>query len=94
MAGAAAVRHACEGVTDQMVTLVRVSNSPYRCETGLHPLEEVANAERPVPDDYINRAGNDVTPGFFEYARPLIGGPLPGYARLKMKRVAKLLEDG
>jgi len=92
MVGAAAVRHACEGVTDQMVTLVRVSNSPYRCEIGLHALEEVANAERPVPDEFITRAGNDVTPAFLDYARPLIGGPLPAYSRLAMKRVAKLLD--
>jgi 6-phosphofructokinase 1 len=92
MVGAAAVRHACEGVTDKMVTLVRVGTSPYRCETGLHPLEEVANAERPMPDEYISRAGNDVTPAFIEYARPLIGGPLPAYGRLKMQRVAKLLD--
>lgn len=92
MVGEAAVRHACEGVTDQMVTLVRVSNSPYRCETGLAPLAEVANAERPVPDEFISAEGNDVTPAFLEYARPLIGGPLPRYARLKMQRVPKRLQ--
>ena len=91
MAGAAAVGHACEGTTDQMVTLIRVSSSPYKCETGLAPLSAVANAERPVPDEYINEDGNDVTSAFIEYALPLIGGPLPQYARLKMTRVAKLL---
>jgi 6-phosphofructokinase 1 len=89
MVGATAVRQACQGVTDQMVTLVRVSNHPYRCETGLAPLEAVANAEHPVPDHFIAQAGNDVTPAFLEYARPLIGGPLPPYARLKMARVPK-----
>jgi 6-phosphofructokinase 1 len=87
MVGAAAVRCACEGVSDQMVTLERVSNNPYRCETGLAPLEAVANAERPVPDEFINEEGNDVTPAFIEYARPLIGGPLPPYARLRLCRV-------
>lgn len=91
MAGAAAVQRACEGVTDQMITLERVSNSPYRCETGLAALEAVANAERPVPAEYINEAGNDVTEAFVEYARPLIGGPLPPYARLAAKPVAKRL---
>ena len=87
--GAAAVRRACEGVSDQMITLERVSNAPYRCETGLAPLEQVANAERPVPDAFISPDGTDVTPAFFEYARPLIGGPLPQYARLNLKRVRK-----
>jgi len=93
LVGAAAVRQACQGVSDQMVTLVRVSNKPYRCETGLAPLEAVANAEHPVPDEFINEAGNDVTAAFVEYARPLIGAPLPPYARLEMKRVAKKITD-
>jgi len=90
MAGTAAVQRACEGVSDKMVTLERVSQDPYRCETGLAPLAEVANAERPVPDEFISESGNDVTPAFIDYARPLIGGPLPAYARLKMKRVPKV----
>ena len=89
MVGAAAVRRACEGVTDKMITLVRVSNSPYRCETGIADLQEVANAERPMPDEYINAEGNDITPAFIDYARPLIGGPLPPYARLKLARLPK-----
>ena len=91
MAGAAAVQRACEGVTGQMVTLERVSQKPYRCETGTASLEAVANAERPVPNEFIAPAGNDVTPAFLEYARPLIGGPLPTYARLEMKPVSKKL---
>ncbi len=90
MAGAAAVRWACEGVTDQMVTLERVSRDPYRCDVALAPLEQVANAERPMPDEFINAEANDVTPAFLEYACPLIGGPLPPYARLKLKRLPKL----
>jgi len=91
MVGAAAVMRACEGVTDQMITLVRTGNAPYRCETGTAPLEAVANAERPVPAEFINDEGNDVTPAFLDYARPLIGGPLPAIARLKLSRVAKKL---
>jgi 6-phosphofructokinase 1 len=89
MVGAAAVERACEGVTDQMVTLERVGSDPYRCETGLAPLEAVANAERPVPDEFINEDGNDITPAFIEYARPLIGGPLPAYARLTLTPVPR-----
>jgi 6-phosphofructokinase 1 len=89
MVGMAAVAQACSGVTDQMITLKRVSQSPYRCETDLAPLEAVANAERPMPDEFISKGGNNVTPAFIEYARPLIGGPLPPYARLKLNRIAK-----
>jgi 6-phosphofructokinase 1 len=89
MVGAAAVGYACEGITDKMVTLERTSNNPYRCETGLADLQQVANAERPVPDEFIAAEGNDVTAAFLDYARPLIGGPLPPYARLKLTRVPK-----
>ena len=89
MVGMAAVANACNGVTDKMVVLKRVSQNPYRCETDLAPLEAVANAERPMPAEFISADGNDVTPAFIEYARPLIGGPLPSYARLKLKRIAK-----
>jgi len=92
LVAAAAVRSACEGVTDHMVTLERVSQCPYRCEVGLAPLEKVAHAERPLPDEFINEEGNDITPAFLDYARPLIGGPLPRYARLELRRVTKLLE--
>jgi 6-phosphofructokinase 1 len=72
-----------------MITLERVSNNPYRCETGLAPLAEVANAERPVPDEFIAADRNDVTPAFLDYARPLIGAPFPRYARLKLRRIPK-----
>ncbi len=89
MVGAAAVARACEGVSDQMVTLERVSREPYRCQPGLAPLEAVANAERPLPDEFIADHGRDVTPAFIEYARPLIGAPLPRYARLRMAPVSR-----
>jgi 6-phosphofructokinase 1 len=85
--GERAVMAAVEGVSGQMITLVRESNSPYRVTTGLAPLEEVANAEKVVPPEFINQRGNDVTAAFLDYARPLIGGPLPPYVRLAGRRV-------
>jgi 6-phosphofructokinase 1 len=91
MVGEAAVAQACQGVSDQMIALVRVNQEPYRCQTGLAPLAAVANAERPLPDEFISESGNDVTPAFIAYARPLIGGSLPRYARLAMKPVPKKL---
>jgi 6-phosphofructokinase 1 len=78
--GQMAVQHAVSGVSDKMVTLVRESNDPYRSSTGLADLEVVANAEKLMPVEFINESGNDVTEAFLEYARPLIGGPLPEYA--------------
>ena len=91
MVGAQAVASAVEGVSGFMITLVRESNSPYRVSTGLAPLEEVANAEKPVPPEFINQRGNYVSETFLEYARPLIGGDLPPYVRLAGKRIAKKL---
>ncbi|MGH2405953.1 MAG: 6-phosphofructokinase, partial [bacterium] len=85
--GRAAVRHAVAGEDGAMVTLVRTSSDPYRCTTGLAPLERVANAERRVPDTFITPEGHDVTEAFLAYARPLIGGPLEPYARLERTRV-------
>ncbi len=80
--GQAAVRIAVEGETGKMITLVRQPGREYLCEVGLAPLMEVANKERKMTREYIADDGNDVTPAFVEYARPLIGGPLLAYARL------------
>jgi len=83
LAGQMAVKKAVEGTSGYMVILARESNDPYKCTTGLAPLEEVALSEKPVPDEFINAEGNFVTDKFFEYARPLIGEPLPEYVRLE-----------
>jgi len=83
MAGAAAVKQTVESDAGYMIILVRESNEPYKCTTGLVELSEVANVEKKVPDEFINEAGNFVTDKYIEYARPLIGGPLPEYVRLE-----------
>ena len=57
LAGQMAVRHAVAGVSDKMVTLVRESNDPYKCTTGLADLELIANAEKLMPDEFINEDG-------------------------------------
>jgi|GEM_PF-3859234 6-phosphofructokinase 1 len=74
-----------------MVTLERLSDDPYDCGTGLAELDGVANAERRLPDEYLAPAGNDVTGAFIAYARPLLGGPLPPYARLARHSVPRLM---
>ncbi len=98
LCGQMAVKHAVEeDITGKMVSLVRHSDEPYRCGTGLATLSEVANAEKPVPREWINEAGNFVTAEFIRYARPLIGGEvavpiengLPKYIRLKRKPIPK-----
>jgi 6-phosphofructokinase 1 len=66
-----------------MVTLDRRPGETYHCDTGVAPLAEIANAEKLLPAAYVVAEGNDVTPAFLEYARPLIGEPLPLLGRLK-----------
>ena len=77
----------------KMVTLVRQPKPEYAVDTGLAPLVEVANAEHLLPPEYINQEGNGMTEAFLEYARPLIGGPLPPYGRLASYRVERRLHS-
>ena len=87
LAGRTAVRYALEGRSDQMVILVREPGDEYRCTTDSAPLVEIANVEKRLPPEFIAPEGNFVTPAFVRYAEPLIGGPLPEYARLEKHRV-------
>jgi 6-phosphofructokinase len=85
-AGSEAVSLAVAGVTNAMVTLVRESESPYRCGFSHAPLERVANRVRHLPAEYLE--GHSVTPAFRRYAEPLLGEPLPRYPRLRKQWLA------
>lgn len=87
--GRAAVRAAVSGETGKMVTLVREPGAEYHATTGLVTVDKVANKERKLPAEYINEEGNFVTQAFIDYARPLIGDPLPAYSRLTCVKVPK-----
>lgn len=82
MAGRAAVRAALKGETDIMVTLVRSEGDGYGCGTGLAPLAEVADAVREMPPEYLDPDHYGVTESFLDYARPLLGTPLPRFGRV------------
>ena len=93
--GKAAVRYAAEGLTDKMVGFKRVmDNGVYHCDIELLDLAHVANAEKKVPREWINEAGNGILQPFIDYARPLIQGEtdlpfingLPKFAKLKKIR--------
>nr|MDQ3327903.1 6-phosphofructokinase [Chloroflexota bacterium] len=81
--GAHAVHVALDGEDDKMVTIERISNTPYTSRPGLVPLVEIANRQKLLPDAYINADGNHVTPAYIEYALPLIGGEAVTYPRLQ-----------
>jgi len=91
-AGVRAVENACEGISDKMVGFEReYIDGGYHCKYVLLPLSIVANAEKKVPDEWINAEGNGVTQEFIDYALPLIAGEnsrpteygLPCFANLK-----------
>ena len=91
LVGQAAISQAVDGESDKMVTLIRKTNEPYECETGLVELEEVALRTKKMPNEFINKESNFVSKKFLEYARPLIGGPLPDYAHLERKTIERRL---
>ena len=85
--GKQADKLALRGENGVMVTMKRVNkpSEPYRIDFGTIALSEVANHERPMPDNYITKDGFGVTKAFLDYAAPLVGS-LPTYATLAAKR--------
>ena len=81
LCGQEAVAAAVEGHSDVMVSLVRALGPGYAIRTGLTPLADIADKERLFPLEWIAPEGNDVSPEFLDYARPLIG-PMQCHARL------------
>ncbi len=76
-----------QGESDKMVTLVRHNEPHYHCTTSLVDLVEIANVQRLLPDEYLDESKTMVTQAFYDYALPLIGGPLQNYAPLEMVKV-------
>ena len=74
--GMKAVEEAFNGNTGMMVTLERISNSPYECNTNVYDIHNIANVEKKVPLEWINKNDNQMTDDFLQYARPLIQGEL------------------
>jgi len=91
LVGQMAVKYTVEGKSGYMVSLIRESDEPYSCTTGFVALENVANAKKIIPADYIIPEGNFVNEKFIQYVQPLTGELLPGYMRFKKYPVKKLL---
>lgn len=79
--GVKAIKLAEEGVSGVMVSIHRVSSSPYKVELRTVSLDEVAVHIKPMDDKYINALGNFVTNEYIEYIKPLVG-ELPRYSEL------------
>ena len=76
MVGEAAIKAAAAGETDVIVSLVRGSNSPYKCDVNLVPLDKVAGNTRTLPEKYLPDESGNTSGEFKEYLEPLIGEPL------------------
>ena len=72
--GRAAIQAASEGVTRQMMTIQRISDTPYMNEIWHSDVSEIANKIRYVDDAFINAEGNHVTDACCQYLLPLIQG--------------------
>jgi ATP-dependent phosphofructokinase / diphosphate-dependent phosphofructokinase len=82
LVGRQAVRLAKEGISGMMVSLEREAARGYNVTTGTTPLEVVANQQKRLPPEFILPNGSGMTDPFVAYARPLIGEPLPEFARV------------
>lgn len=91
LAGQIAVRIAVDGKSGCMIAFERENGVEYKCNIKLVDLKVVANEERKVPREWINKEGNGINKKFIEYAMPLIQGEsyppaengLPKFSKLK-----------
>lgn len=74
MVGGAAIKAADEGISGVMVVIDRLSDDPYQSSTGVYDVHRIANGEKLVPREWINKEGDYVTEDFISYLRPLIQG--------------------
>jgi 6-phosphofructokinase len=87
-AGETAVKFSLGAERSGTVVIRRKPGKAYGVTYASMPLASVAKETKHMPDAFINAAGNDVTPAFLDYVRPL-AGPLPKIGRLKAVPVPK-----
>ena len=74
--GERAVEEVNLGKTGMMVTLKRVNDKPYKCETDIFDIHDIANVEKKIPEEWIDEKKYQMKPAFLKYVRPLIMGEL------------------
>lgn len=74
--GIAGAKYAIEGNTGFIPVLKRISDAPYRSVIEYADLKSIANVEKKVPLEWINKAHNNVTDNMLEYVKPLIKGEI------------------
>ncbi len=87
--GVAAVRAALSGKYEGgSIAIKRKDGDKYGVEYQVVALEQVARETRSMPAKFINKAGNNVTKAFIDYAMPLVG-KLPVKRVLRSSKVLK-----
>ena len=79
--GRLAAAIALAGNTDGSIAIKRVSTNPYDVMLERVDLSAVARKTRHMPAEFINASGNNVTPAFTDWLRPLVGD-MPKIGRL------------
>ncbi|MBN1807690.1 MAG: 6-phosphofructokinase [Planctomycetes bacterium] len=74
---------------DGSIAIKRTGN--YSVNYELVELEKIAAKTRVMPDEFINKDGNNVTDAFMAYVTPLIGSSMPDAARIRAPKVKKIL---
>jgi len=85
--GATAVKESLKTKSGS-IAIKRKPGRKYKVFFKAVPLSAVARETRHMPDEYINREGNDVTRAFIDYARPIVG-ELPVIGRFAGKKVGR-----
>ena len=89
LAGVSAVKFATGGkFANGSTAIKRKPGKKYAVTIERTELKNVAKETRHMPNEFINQAGNDVTPAFIAYAKPIVGD-LPKIGRLKAVKIAK-----
>jgi ATP-dependent phosphofructokinase / diphosphate-dependent phosphofructokinase len=77
---------------DGSITIHRTGS--YSVDYKLTSLADVAGKTKHMPDEFINKEGNNVTDAFRYYVRPLLGSGLQSAERLRAPKALKILKKG
>lgn len=72
--GREALRFALAGESDKMVSIAVTSRNPYKVDFTTVSLGAVANAVKPLLDEYLYPDNGKIRPNFVEYVKPFIEG--------------------
>lgn len=90
-AGKTALEAAVAGESGKMVAFEReLIDGQYHCKMKMQPLTSVANVEKTIPLEWINKEHNFVTDEFIQYMLPLVAGDVHYPTEFGMPRYAKL----